>query len=626
MSYTYAEDYRGGTYVVEDEGTAESPIDFHTLFENLKGVKSGLFQTPRNYGAGTLANPYELCEGNASEWSSSGDVGSPADEAVDFKYNSYAIKCIKTGSGSFGMTWNENGTYQNWDTPSVSWFAMTCTRLFKFSIKPSVQMTLDQINIYAGGTTATYFNSHTNDGAGWTLTAGVWNDFEIDPADFDTPVARFLAPITKVGFSFSGGATSDTILIDGLRCEKEDCDAVKHGKYIYEYGFRIAIVDCYFKHDTQATIFFNCGGCFYGGGQQFIDVESYQFDIGSTDDKFPLVFLYDVIESGDRCFSLAADSADHYIYNCQFIDLNWQWDRGVLATGGSVTFDGTSPYKIRVESCYFNIATINTYEGLEMVDCDLICESRPLYSTHLTATAAPALLEGIRVFYKPSVYIWMDEGTMKGVQLFGWTETDNSYNTFFYQRSFRSADSHVSRLIDFVTDGVDIDKLRITQYKYWNDDAQRLSDQIIEWGFTMNLVVKNEEGPIQGATVELRDKDNNLVFSVTTNQDGEIPEQEVITMENNFQPAGSGGGSGGNNLEPWDDNELPFDTVYQPFKFTITYEGYQQYIDDSFELNEPFRRTHINLQPILYSERVSPNVELEHTDPTTIAVIETETQ
>jgi len=599
MSYSYVEDYRGGTYVVEGEGTAQAPINFQTLYENLKGLISGLWQVPKNYGAGTLANPYELCENNSSEWTSSGDVGTPTDEAVDYKYNSYSIKGTKTGSDIFAMLWNYNNTYENWDNSSIHWFGLAAARIMKFSIKPSVEMTLDQIDVFAGDTTTTYLNSHTNDGSGWTLSSGVWNDFEIEISEFDDPATIFNGNIiAKIGFNFSGGTTSDTILIDGLTFERDDCDVKKLGFSMYEFCFRVALNDCYFKHDTQALVTWFVGSGYYGGAQQLLDVDSYQFDLGSSDDMFPVTIIINSLSSGEKIFEIAADVADMNIFNTQFIQQNWQWDKGVLAVSGVITPSGTLPYKVTFENCLFIIGKMVASNSLVLNNCDFICDQQPIQAYQFVADSENPTINGIRVFYKPSVYLWVDRGTLRDVKLYGWTEVAGVYNTFLYQRSYKQTIPFTTTLIDTETDGVDIDKLRIQQSKYWDNEDQRTVDLIIKWVFTMNMRVKDKDDVLSGATVTLYDKDENLIFEETTDIYGDIEEQEVITMENNFNNPGTPGvpGSGSFILEPWDLGSYPFNTIYQPFTLTIEKNGYQQYRDENFELWEPYEQV-IALQP-----------------------------
>jgi len=599
MSYSFVEDYRSGTYVVEDEGTAQVPINFEDLYQNLLGVESGLWQVPRNYGAGTLSNPYELCENNSSQWTSTGDVGTPADEAVDYKYNSYSIKGTKTGTSDFAMLWNYNNTYTNWLNGTIKYFGLGAARTIKFSIKPSAEMTLDYIEIYAGGTTTTYRNKHTNGGSGWTLSASVWNDFEMEISEFDTPVAIFNGNlIYRVGFYFSGGTTSDTVLIDGLTFERDDCDVKKLGYSMYEFCFRISLVDCYFKHDTQAVVTWVVGSGFHGGGNYLLEVESYQFDLGSSDDKYPITIIFNALRNTMTLLAINADTADMNIFNTQFIQQSWQWDKGVYAAGGIILPAGTLPYKVKFENCLFILGKITGTDSLELTNCDLICDSQPIQCYQFTPDSENPTLNGVRVFYKPSIYVWIDRGTVSGLKLYGWTEVVSSYNTFLYQRSFKQTTPFTTKLIDTITDGVDIDKLRILQYKYWDNDDQRTVDQIVKWGFTVNLIVKDKDGILPGAVVRLYDKDDNLIFSEITDSEGAIAEQEVITMENNFNNPGTPGvaGSEGVNLEPWDYNNLGFETIYWPFILIIEKNGYQQYRNENFMLEIPYDHE-IVLQP-----------------------------
>jgi hypothetical protein len=182
MAYAYAESRTGGLYTVDDEGTVGTPIDFFEILENLKGVKTGVQQSPQNYGTGADGNnPYELCENNINEWSSAGDAGSPTNESTDVKYGSYSTKFTKTGSGVFQAYWNKTGAYTNWHDGNYKYFGLMSCRKLKFSVKPSVNMQLDQITLWMNNTSSVgafnqyYYAYHSNNGNYWTLTAGVWN-------------------------------------------------------------------------------------------------------------------------------------------------------------------------------------------------------------------------------------------------------------------------------------------------------------------------------------------------------------------------------------------------------------------------------------------------------------------
>ena len=592
MSYTFDESlWTGGYYLVDGEGTEQTPIDFHDVFDNLIGLKTGLFQIPQNYGAGTSADPYELCENNASEWSVSGDVGSPANEAGTVKYNSYSIKVTKTGSGTFSLMWNQNRSYQNWLSASVDSFNISAARVMKFSIYPSVNMTLDVIGILAGAAGATYQNDHTNDGNGWVLIGGQWNDFEIDISEFDTPGTRFYGGlIHQIDFDFSGGTTSDTLIIDGLHFYRDDCDIKKIGASTYEFCFDIQFDDCYFSHDSEVTVIFNAGAPRYGGGYHIIEFEPcYQVDIGSDSDKYGVILISDCVSSDVIFFLANCTDCDINIRNTRFIIKHWQWEKGqVYANPGKLNILGSEPYKISYENCLFDVGVFPVSSLTEITNCDFLVKSYPLFGPYPT-------INGARFFYKPSGYIWSDEGTLRDVEFFGWLDSGNT--VLFYQRLLWSTDPITLMIIDCESDGIR-ENAQITQWKLWSNEEQRTTDQILKWGYSMNITIKDKSGVLSGATVKLYDKDGNLVFEETTDMNGDITEQDVIIRENNMDDP-SGSSSGGMQLYPWKADNHNFETMYHPFTLIIEKAGYSTYRDENFQLLEPYEGE-IALQESLY--------------------------
>lgn len=602
MSYSYDESsWVGPLYTVSGEGTAQAPIDFHIMFENLQGLKTGLYQVPQNYGTGADEdNPYELCENNASEWTSAGDVGSPADEAVDYKYGSYAIKCTKTGTGDFQMRWNENRTYRHWLSSSVDSFNLNAARIIKFSIKPSSSITLTRIGINAGTSyISTYLHYHTNDGDEWTLNAGVWNDFEIDITEFDTPGIRFLGGlIHQIDFEFSGGSSSDTIIIDGLTFERDDCDIKKYTPTMYECCFHVLVDNCYFAHDTEATVIFNFGSGRYGASYALEVNNCDQFDIGDENDKFPVVIIYDIITTAANLFFPEANGCDINILNTYFISKNWQYDKGqTTSPAGKIHIGGSQPYGIKYENCVISIGTFNVSDLVELKNCDIINKGYVI-------NGADPTIDGVRIFFKPSNYVWSDYGTLRALEFLGWL--DDGGQVIFFQRLLWSTDPITLTIIDCESDGVK-ENAQIIQNKLWHDEEERTTDQILRWGYTMNVTVKGTEGVLVGATVKLYDKDDNLLFEETTDENGEIPEQEVITRENNFDDP-PGGTSGSLQLYPWKAENSNFETIYHPFTLIIEKDGYQQYRDEFFELWEPYDQVTALQKPIYYKQLIEAEV------------------
>lgn len=604
MSYTFDESvWTGGYYSVNGEGTEQAPIDFHDVFENIMGLKAGLYQTPQNYGAGTLANPYELCENNASEWSASGDAGSPTNESGTVKYNSYSIKTTKTGSGVFTLMWNQNRSYDNWLTASVDSFQLGPARVMKFSIYPSVNMNLDVIGILAGAAGVTYQNDHTNDGNGWVLTGGQWNDFEIELTEFDTPGVRFHGGIIhQIDFDFSGGTTSDTLIIDGLHFDRDDCDVKLYGGSIYEFCFNINFDNCYFQHDSEITLIFNAGSTRYGSEFVLRFNSNNQVDIGSDDDKFGVTVIYDCVSTDINALLTNCTGCDINIKNTRFMIKHWQWKHGqTYANPGELHISG-SVNNVIYTNCLLDVGTVFVSDRIVLNDCDIFAKSYPIYGLNPN-------INGARFFYKPSANIWSDEGTLRDIKFFGWL--NDGERVLFYNRQYKQTTDRTITIINAESDGVLTDA-RFAQVKYFDNEDQRTVDQIIVWGYTINMQVKDKDGVISGATVKLYNKNDTLVFEETSDVNGNITEQEIIIKQANYQPEGSSPQA--RQLYPWKVAGSNFDTEYAPFTLTVEKTGYQEYRDENLLIFEPH---HYNLlliaeipplPPIYYQDEVSGQI------------------
>jgi len=72
-----------------DGGDVDDPITFQDIVDYFKAnpIDSNI-AFPQKYGA----SPYELCEGNASDWNGVNGMNDPIDDAVDFRVNSQSIK------------------------------------------------------------------------------------------------------------------------------------------------------------------------------------------------------------------------------------------------------------------------------------------------------------------------------------------------------------------------------------------------------------------------------------------------------------------------------------------------------------------------------------------------------
>ena len=112
---------------------------------------------------------------------------------------------------------------------------------------------------------------------------------------------------------------------------------------------------------------------------------------------------------------------------------------------------------------------------------------------------------------------------------------------------------------------VDTDLTSVPNKMYWvYDNGSKIKDYK-----TVNLsVVDEENNAISGASIVCCDKDNNTVFSATTDANGKIDEQEVLYAIHTSGAPGQSGSAGG----------YVTDTLlYSPFTITISKTGYETY-------------------------------------------------
>jgi len=112
---------------------------------------------------------------------------------------------------------------------------------------------------------------------------------------------------------------------------------------------------------------------------------------------------------------------------------------------------------------------------------------------------------------------------------------------------------------------VDTDLTSLPNKMYWVYD----NDSSIKDYKTVNLSVRDEGNvAISGALIVCRDKDNNIVFSETTDANGDIDEQEVLYAIHTSGATGQSGAAGG---------YVTNTVLYSPFTITISKAGYETY-------------------------------------------------
>lgn len=599
MSFSFTRNQYGAIYSMANEGSSGNPVDFEYFFQGVKDFVSGLQQYPKNYGSGTESDPHELCENNASEWSESGDIGTPVDEGVDVSKGSYSIKATKSGSGTCVLMWNENGTFENQFDSNYHYFNPEAGDRIRFEIKPSnAAIKLESVKVWTDsnrtGHEIPYWITHTNDDNGWTLSADTWNEFEWFLRDFDSPNYRFYCKyINRIDFTFSGGVTSDTILIDGLRIEHPDAGIKKYGGNTYVSTYGINITTCYFKQRHAMNLDIVAGACYYGYG--LFDIRTCpQFQMGGLGGDvgeylFPININIDTIETDTYNVRMLSNSADITFDNVNIRVPYWPERHGVY-NGTPGNLYGTGAYKMIFRNCNIVSGDLSVMGKIEFRNCVIQGYRHPIWGPD-------AVLENVKLINMQSSHCWVDWGELRGASFVDWTPT--GVHTCVYMRQYRSIIPRTVTIIN-ATHNSNPNYMRLVQAKYWITEEQRVVDQICKFGFTMNVKVKNAAGTLlEEAAVLLLDKDDNVIFDVLTDVNGDIVEQDVIVMEQNLNNPLPDDGSHTEILYPWRTGDTDFETEYYPFKLTISKDGYADYQDDTFELWVPYNQEIVLQEEVL---------------------------
>jgi hypothetical protein len=118
--------------------------------------------------------------------------------------------------------------------------------------------------------------------------------------------------------------------------------------------------------------------------------------------------------------------------------------------------------------------------------------------------------------------------------------------------------------------------------------------------YTLNLKVLDKNGnPIEGATVTLWDKNGTQVFSVTTDVNGQIPEQTVLYARYEQDLPGTG----------------TITTIYSPHKLEIKKAGYQDYQKEFTLDNKVDWKIKLAKAVGVFLDFGRPVINLKKTDP-----------
>jgi len=233
--------------------TSGDRMDFDDITDYFRDnpIETLPFRMPRVNGNWST---YELTENNSAEWVLNGSSGniSSLNWSSNKQTNNVSLNITRNGTGGFGISWNSDFIYDDPDMSGWNTFDGSIAKTIKFWIK--VSNSSINLNTFSarGSTSASVperngirtkntwsknFSANT-----WKeITIDIRNDTAVDEDAIDTSTMYF-SHISKISFNFTGGGNEDTVLIDGLRFEREDINPVEiyENVYMFPTPFRLS--------------------------------------------------------------------------------------------------------------------------------------------------------------------------------------------------------------------------------------------------------------------------------------------------------------------------------------------------------------------------------------------------
>ncbi len=668
------EDESGDVTIADGSGTSSSCI-------------AKLFNTATRT-ASTTSSPYELTEGNASNWFGLGGFGTPADDtsAGDFCRGTGSVTAqvssVPTGititrvdsTGSYVIVYMaDTSSFSLYDEVEITGttnfpgvrFRITyiSTNVYVRGVVPRYcplanetslsgatlikRLTLAWNNTYAVAHTTPPFTgislcdkfkmSAKSDGAGspkivgiivrnyygsgspdnffygayinvdWDLTSS-FQDFEFDLRDManwqwiaNTSSRGYWSSFSKLYIVFDGLAQNENVWIDGVRFTNSDRNPkrISEQNYVFTTGLRIP-AGCYFKD--------------YGFNVRLDLLESLtitnSYSYGVLD--FAATNVGE-LQLGD--YSGVEKEGGVFIFNhfCQedtgsltFVKVQCQ---GITFMGHKDSFGGFNFYG-------------NSYNNYR--DCSWI-NMINFFTSESGSTFEDCVSMGWRyLFAFPQAGININGFTAYGGNNLLYIRSADTIPTV---RGLKFIDATASRVVinsdtygtGTLRQGVRVINLDLSQcgtsskVNIQNYSTHAVTKSPIHYvAFSLNLTVTDESGnAISGATVVLKDKDNNQLFSTTTSASGVITEQIVDILKAQYDTIPP---SGTSSKAFYFDTPTVDWTYYYPFTLTVSKSGYETYTDtllkDGYSRTNEICKNGANLTIALKRSQIQTDQEM----------------
>ena len=432
---------------------------------------------------------------------------------------SYSINTTKNGVGDFDITWN--GT----DDPNfTNYFNGEIAEKIIFWVRVSnADIALDTLTVkgyYSASNPAAYPITFTNDGAGWTFAADTWTKVEIDiRKDYATKQGRaYWSVISRFVLSFSGGGSGNEVYIDGLRLEIANPNPTSPYPNFYVFPSAIYLGACYFEDSGFVMV----ANALTGGGtlgSPFYAKAMPQCDLGSylTGGVF---YRNAFAESSGGNFIAYGD----YTYN--FIGLTFIWAveqaySFYLGYGSSCLAENINFYNVGdiqggTTTTFKNIVVGNSRYPMRMGAVPILDD----YTTYM-----PSTYGYVNILERPAV-------TMIGYKPVGFTGTTIYLNS----RNYNLDADHTHNLVNLDLSESSGGKITL---QIWGQNVPAGNVLTQNIYYTLNLKVIDKNGiSINEAAVKMVDVNGDEAFSTTTDANGIISEQTIMTRYNSVTSNG----------------------------------------------------------------------------------------
>ncbi len=519
-----------------------------------------------NNPIGTLYMPRgnnELCD-EATYWSvESGDADPPTYDTTDYASipdagTNGSVSFTKNGPEDFVALWNGNHDWDGGANPRYgenTYHYLRCDYAEKIELWVKVSnpdIKLDKIkctSYYSSSRPEMYGTEFTNNGEGWSFEADTWTKIEIDirkDPHIRLHERQWWDRISTWRLYFSGGDSGDTVKIDGLRCVNTNPNPVE----VYPNYFRVPVT----IFSSDSSLYFWMKNCFVrptmlGGYFLYFYYGHYKIgEIGSNGEVYDPVVIYHDNEDRDGHSGALHfyKPAEIYVYGLTLFSayakgayLKIQNPTGESEVKYVNIYNHTDNWLINVK----NVDNIETHNGR-------YC----LRDSHPPESGG----EWRNLFLQKAVSFrwWTTHGytyTFRNAELRGVPEIRIGY----------SGGEHIINLVDSSFEG--INKVVFYCAGCPAGTPNRLN---LQASFKLKVIDMNNN-PIQGANVVLKDKDGNVVFNLTTDENGEIPPQDVTYERYEWIADGVSNAK----TRTWGSPQATFN----PFTIRISKKGFQTY-------------------------------------------------